>query len=248
MLFKIFFIFSCFLIPLCAQEEDRITRYFNGRVIRGHQLHEADLWVYQGKIIAPQVKVDCEIDTMGAIIAPGYIDLQINGGFGYDFTIEPEKASDVARLLPRYGVTAFLPTVISSSSEHYKSILPYMQPRSCAGSASILGIHLEGPFLCKQRNGAHNIEILQSFDQCDIEDFYGSLDSVRIVTLAPKCLMRMKLSLGLKNWESLFQQGTRMLLTMKCKKDLRSVLPLPHIFLIRCHPSIIESLELLALF
>ena len=54
------------------------------------------------------------IDADGLIVAPGFVDLQINGGHGIDLATEPEAMWDLARLLPRYGVTSFLPTIISS--------------------------------------------------------------------------------------------------------------------------------------
>src|SRR5688500_7001200 len=53
----------------------------------------------------------------GLLLVPGYIDLQINGAFGLDFTADPSTIWDVAARLPRYGVTAFLPTIISSPAE-----------------------------------------------------------------------------------------------------------------------------------
>ena len=172
-----------FLYP---QEENMITRYFNGRVLRDHKLQEIDLWVNQGKIISPQSKADCEIDLKGLIVAPGYIDIQINGAFGYDFTTQPEKVEIVASLLTKYGVTAFLPTVISSTSDQYNRILPYLQPKTIKGSATLLGIHLEGPFFNKKRYGAHHLDAIQAFNQTTLEECYGSLEGVRIVTLAPE--------------------------------------------------------------
>jgi N-acetylglucosamine-6-phosphate deacetylase len=51
------------------------------------------------------------------IIAPGYIDLQINGAYGIDFTKHPEQVDQAAKKLLQHGVTAFLPTVISSKQE-----------------------------------------------------------------------------------------------------------------------------------
>ena len=53
-------------------------------------------------------------DAAGLLLTPGLIDLQVNGGFGLDFTADPETIWDVAAALPRFGVTAFLPTVITS--------------------------------------------------------------------------------------------------------------------------------------
>ncbi len=52
----------------------------------------------------------------GHVLA-GLVDIQVNGAYGFDFTTDPTSIWDVARLLPRHGVTAFLPTVISSPVE-----------------------------------------------------------------------------------------------------------------------------------
>ena len=57
------------------------------------------------------------IDAAGLILAPGFIDLQFNGAFGDDFTADPGTIWRVAEGLPRYGVTAFLPTIITSPLE-----------------------------------------------------------------------------------------------------------------------------------
>src|SRR5688500_5699857 len=50
-------------------------------------------------------------------LAPGFTDLQLNGAFGHDFTSDPSTSWEVAAQLPRYGVTAFLPTIITSPPE-----------------------------------------------------------------------------------------------------------------------------------
>src|SRR6266705_1039889 len=55
-----------------------------------------------------------EIIAEGLLLSPGLIDLQINGAFGLDFTATPSAIGEVAAQLPRYGVTAFLPTIITS--------------------------------------------------------------------------------------------------------------------------------------
>src|SRR5262245_35043527 len=57
------------------------------------------------------------LDGAGGVLVPGFIDLQLNGGFGHDFTAHPETLWAVAAELPRYGVTTFLPTIITSPLE-----------------------------------------------------------------------------------------------------------------------------------
>ena len=55
------------------------------------------------------------IDATGKLLVPGFIDLQCNGGFGHDFTADPASIWEAAARLPQYGVTTFLPTIITSS-------------------------------------------------------------------------------------------------------------------------------------
>ena len=76
--------------------------------------------------VGPASEVPCpqgaeEIVVEESLLAPGLIDLQINGAFGLDFTDRPDTIWDVAEGLPRYGVTAFLPTVITSPPETVKA-------------------------------------------------------------------------------------------------------------------------------
>ena len=54
------------------------------------------------------------LDAGGALVVPGFIDLQLNGAFGDDFTESPDTIWRVAEGLPRWGVTSFLPTIITS--------------------------------------------------------------------------------------------------------------------------------------
>ena len=55
------------------------------------------------------------LDATGLLVAPGFIDLQCNGAVGVDVTSEPERMADLAAALPRWGVTAWLPTVVTST-------------------------------------------------------------------------------------------------------------------------------------
>jgi N-acetylglucosamine-6-phosphate deacetylase len=106
------------------------------------------------------------IDAAGLFLAPGFIDLQINGAFGYDFTGDPTTIWPVAAKLPRYGVTAFLPTIISSPLETVAAARKVVTQAPVSGvtGAIPLGLHIEGPFLNPKRKGAHNPEYLLSPD------------------------------------------------------------------------------------
>lgn len=127
------------------------------------------------------------IDAANLIVVPGLIDLQFNGGFGFDFTADPASIWRVAQELPRHGVTAFLPTVITSPFETIRraqSVLRNGAPENFCGAAP-LGLHLEGPFINPQKRGAHNTAYMRFPDANAVRDWSPD-NFVRLVTLAPE--------------------------------------------------------------
>lgn len=164
-----------------------ITKIFNARVLRDNQLKNEDFWFQDSLIIAPTAKADQEIDAKGLILAPGYIDIQINGGFGYDFSTDADCLAPVCRQLPKYGVTSFLATLITSEQERYHALMPFLKPKKGGESgANCLGLHLEGPFLNPKQKGAHREDLMQSPSKWAFDKFYGSLEHVKILTIAPE--------------------------------------------------------------
>lgn len=128
-----------------------------------------------------------KIDGRGLYLAPGFIDLQFNGAFGHDFTAEPESIWQVGNELPRYGVTAFLPTVITAPLENIAAaqhVLNAGAPQGYRG-AQPLGLHVEGPFLNPEKKGAHNLQYLRLPDLEAVQD-WSPASGVRLVTLAPE--------------------------------------------------------------
>ncbi|MBE2200894.1 MAG: N-acetylglucosamine-6-phosphate deacetylase [Anaerolinea sp.] len=127
------------------------------------------------------------IDAAGLILAPGFIDLQLNGAFGHDFTQRPEMIWSVAAQLPRYGVTSFLPTIITSpavTARQAQQVLLAGPPPGFTG-AQPLGLHIEGPFLNRGKKGAHNPAHLRAPDLAYVRD-WSPQTAVALVTLAPE--------------------------------------------------------------
>lgn len=127
------------------------------------------------------------VDASGLILVPGFIELQINGAFGLDFTAEPESIFQVAEKLPRFGVTSFLPTIVTSPLEKVARAQEFLRagPREGFVGSRPLGLHVEGPFLNPERKGAHRQEYLRLPELKD----YAHLSpqtGVRMVTLAPE--------------------------------------------------------------
>lgn len=127
------------------------------------------------------------IDAAGMFVVPGFIDLQLNGGFGYDFTRQPETIWQVAEKLPRFGVTSFLPTIITSPLATVAAAQAAMAqgaPDLFAG-ANPLGLHLEGPFLNPAKKGAHDAQWMKRPSSTSTETWTPN-NHVRLVTLAPE--------------------------------------------------------------
>ncbi|XP_029945451.1 N-acetylglucosamine-6-phosphate deacetylase [Salarias fasciatus] len=178
-----------------------ITQFVNCRILREHKLQREDLWVREGKILDPeklffdeQGYADTRVDCEGSIMAPGFIDTQINGGYGMDFSQPSDDVnagiSFVAKKILEHGVTSFCPTLVTSPPAVYHKVLPQIKAHSGGQhGAGVLGVHLEGPFISSEKKGAHPEKYLRTFQSggmADLTETYGSLDNVTVVTLAPE--------------------------------------------------------------
>jgi N-acetylglucosamine-6-phosphate deacetylase len=120
-----------------------------------------------------------------AIVSPGFIDLQVNGGFGVEIGDSAQAILHLAARLPATGVTAFLPTLVSSSAEVYpRACQAFLASRGASGAVP-LGLHLEGPFISPRRLGAHRASAVANAPP-DLFDPFLEHDILRLVTLAPE--------------------------------------------------------------
>jgi N-acetylglucosamine-6-phosphate deacetylase len=159
-----------------------------------HVIERGAVLVDKGLIVAagPASEVPCrdgaeEVNGRGLILVPGFIDLQVNGAFGDDFTDDPAVIWRVAGRLPRYGVTSFLPTIITSPLDRIAAGRAIVTDGCPAGfrGARPLGLHAEGPFLNPQKKGAHNPAYLRLPDVAAVAG-WSPETGVRLVTLAPE--------------------------------------------------------------
>ena len=91
-----------------------------------------------------------------ARILPGLLDIQINGAFGDDFADPGARMDVICRDMPRFGVTGFVPTIVTSAPKVYGPALANLAPRSRAGEAAVLGVHIEGPYISPAHKGTHD--------------------------------------------------------------------------------------------
>ncbi|EWC44983.1 hypothetical protein DRE_01042 [Drechslerella stenobrocha 248] len=190
---------------------DTIVRLTNCKIPIDNRLVAGSLLVNSttGLIISPReafydsrLTTGSIVDLGGRVLVPGFIDVQINGAYGFDFSDASKteqgyakSLQDVNRRLVNTGVTSYLPTITSQKNHVYHKVLPQLgpSPRDASLGSSSLGAHLEGPFLNPQKNGIHPRHVLQSPGDGlrSLQTVYGedSLSkAVKMITLAPELL------------------------------------------------------------
>ncbi|KAF1953634.1 N-acetylglucosamine-6-phosphate deacetylase [Byssothecium circinans] len=201
-----------------SRQRSGVIKFTNCLLVKGNELVNDDLWISSstGKILNGQeilyehrTAPDNIIDLGGRILSPGFIDVQLNGAYGFDFSVIPgdgaasygKGVQRVNRNIVRKGVTSYLPTVTSQRPEVYHKALPFLGPSghtrdSSLGSES-LGAHCEGPFISPTKNGIHKVSVLQAPHSglSSLQSCYGASNlstnpttpsPIKLITLAPE--------------------------------------------------------------
>lgn len=128
----------------------------------------------------------------GGVLAPGFMDLQVNGGGGAFFTSDTSLAA-LQTMLDGHrptGTTSMMPTLVSDTREVHQAGVKAVADAVAAGLKGVLGIHVEGPFFDMARRGAHNARYIRTMEQADIDWLVASVkaqhDFKIILTLAPE--------------------------------------------------------------
>ncbi len=127
------------------------------------------------------------IDASGLWVLPGLIDLHVHGGAGCDtMDATPQSLHTMARFCLRQGVTAYLPTTITSSPQAVAMDIENVAASGQApDGAQHLGLHLEGPYLCDRYRGAQPAQWLRHPDPAEYLPLFET-GLVRLVTVAPE--------------------------------------------------------------
>lgn len=159
--------------------------------------HQADIWVRDGKFyqIASHIE-QSDVERMklqkDVKILPGFIDIHIHGAGGADvMDATPDALSRIASILPGEGTTSFLATTMTQAPEKISAALQtarqYQEVQQADGSAEMLGIHLEGPFISELKAGAQPAAYISAPSEVLMDEWCErSGDQIRIVTLAPE--------------------------------------------------------------
>lgn len=165
--------------------------FTGARLFDGTGLYaDAVLLVQEGHVVALAAEVPAgaaEIRLAGGILAPGFLDLQVNGGGGALFGAGTD-AQQIARLCALHGglgATGILPTLITDRPEVTARVVA--AGVQAVGSPGFLGLHLEGPHLDPRRKGAHDAALIRPMTAADLALYVQAAQELPalMITLAP---------------------------------------------------------------
>ncbi len=161
---------------------------FNGREMRPG----AALVVDDGAVLSVgEAPAGVEVVELGpGVLAPGFVDLQVNGGGGMMFNDDPSVAvlERIASAHLSLGTTALLPTLVTDTPERTVAAVEAAVAAVEAGVPGIVGLHLEGPHLSVAKKGAHDPALIRPMEEADLAlvlEAAARLPSL-LVTVAPE--------------------------------------------------------------
>lgn len=159
-------------------------------VLEGHALVHSDALV---DAIVPVKDLDPAVATVGlhgGLLAPGFVDLQVNGGGGLMLNNHPDVSTlrRMSEAHARIGATSILPTLITDTPEVTRFAISAVIEAVASGVPGILGLHLEGPHLSVSRKGAHDETLIRPMQQADLDMLLHAATQLPLlkVTVAPE--------------------------------------------------------------
>ncbi len=164
------------------------TRVFDGETIRSGLAVVVD-----GSRIAEVVSEDklaAGIERRvlnGGLLVPGFIDVQVNGGGGALLNDNPtiDTVRRIAESHRKFGTTGMLPTVITDAPEVLSKAIAAVKAARAENVPGVLGIHIEGPFLDRERKGAHELRFIRAMTDADVARIANADCGSVMLTLAP---------------------------------------------------------------
>lgn len=171
-----------------------LTAITDGRIFDGQDWHDGkSLVVEDGHVVAIAAEAPANarrVNADGALVIPGFIDLQVNGGGGVMFNDQPtsDGIARIARAHARFGTTKLLPTLITDNREITAAARNAGREARAQKIPGFLGIHLEGPHLSVARKGAHDPQLIRPMEQADHDALclYVKEAGLLLTTLAPE--------------------------------------------------------------
>lgn len=146
------------------------TSYIGTRVFDGAQFRDGALIVEDGVIVGYGAAEGHVVDLGGGVIAPGFLDLQVNGSGGVAIDRATDRAvlETVCSVQARLGATGCLPTLITDTYDATARVVEAGIAATKAQVPGFLGLHLEGPHLDPRRKGAHDAALIRRMEPRDL--------------------------------------------------------------------------------
>lgn len=170
-------------------------KIYNGHLLTPHRIiRNGSLLITDGIITEVSegnldVADALELDAGGQYISPGFIDLHVHGGGGFDFMDGTEEAFlRIAEIHAQYGTTAMVPTTLTSKkSDLLKTLDMYEQAnKNNKKGATFLGMHLEGPYFALSQCGAQDPKYIRDPDPVEYEEILAYSSSITRWSAAPE--------------------------------------------------------------
>ncbi|MGQ0564986.1 MAG: N-acetylglucosamine-6-phosphate deacetylase [Gemmobacter sp.] len=163
---------------------------FDGTVLHRGAALVVEGGVVQGIVPAGDATAGDVVRLPGGILAPGFIDLQVNGGGGWqvDGSADATRLAALCDVQARLGATGILPTLITDTPEATARVIA--AGVAAKGTPGFLGLHLEGPHLDPRRKGAHDPALIRPMDEADLArllDAAAALPAL-MLTVAPEAV------------------------------------------------------------
>ncbi|TEU13100.1 N-acetylglucosamine-6-phosphate deacetylase [Candidatus Bathyarchaeota archaeon] len=170
------------------------TIAIKGDILTPHRLMPGGVVVVEGskiREVSPEDVGNGEvIDMTGCIVAPGFVDIHVHGGGGYDVMDPSPGALDgLSMFLAQGGVTSFLPTTYTAPRNAILEAARGVKEAMEKGTkgARVLGLHMEGPYISPERCGAQNRDHVRRPEIGELGEVDGeSGGNLRVVTMAPE--------------------------------------------------------------
>jgi N-acetylglucosamine-6-phosphate deacetylase len=163
------------------------------RLFDGEKLLSRHAVVIEGgriQAVLPANAVDSLLPRrhLQGLLAPGFIDVQVNGGGGVQFNdmTTPAGIAAIGAAHRRFGTTGFMVTLISDTSAKTAEAVAAVSAGLAAGAPGLLGIHIEGPFLNVERRGVHAVAMIRPLEPEDLAILTALGAGRTLVTLAPE--------------------------------------------------------------
>lgn len=166
------------------------------KVVTPDGVLDACVFIENGEISAianePNNDAKCISFDNDHYLIPGFIDTHIHGAVGFDvMDADPQGLKNITQALAQRGTTAFLATTMTQTNEAIEKALANVafvaNNQTPSDGAQILGLHLEGPFISKDRMGAQNPAFIQSPDLTIFKKWQSiACNMIRLVTIAPE--------------------------------------------------------------